>query len=199
MKKIQPWFDYSFPSHDGKSSETTKIVTRFYSTNTANIGTRNISHNGFVMPSLFIDENVKRDIASAFRDVGCCVCSVQEVGLKSKPDPVIFQFAAENDLVLVTHDFDFLNANRYALSQSGGLIHLTSALNERSGKAVTLMNAIVHDFSAVLLEQIDTWKGTAVRYKTNGEVTITTSVPQAQRDTNGKAKPPFSLTRYNPV
>ncbi len=181
MKKIHPWFDYSYAPHLSETLKTAKAVTRLYRTDVAGIPANGAQHNGHALPSLLVDENIKRDIATAFRDAGCYVLSVHDAGLKGQPDPVLFEFAAENDLVLVTHDFDFLNANKYALPQCGGLIHLPSTLNERTQRAADLMKAILFDFSALLLDQIDTWKGTAVRYKTNGEVTIITSVPEYPR------------------
>ena len=56
---------------------------------------------------LLVDENLSIRVARRLADVGHDVVHVTEVGLGNTDDPIIFDWAADEDRVVVTSDADF--------------------------------------------------------------------------------------------
>ena len=61
------------------------------------------------MPGFVIDEDMPRNTASVLRAAGYDAVDVREVGLQSRPDQEIFEYAQTNQRVIVTADKDFSN------------------------------------------------------------------------------------------
>lgn len=61
------------------------------------------------MTRLVVDENLSPRLAQGLRDRGHDAVHVNEVGLRSAPDPVIMAWAARERRAVVTQDHDFLD------------------------------------------------------------------------------------------
>lgn len=69
------------------------------------------------MLSFLADENFNNDIIRGVRrrDQGIVIVRVQDVGLSGKSDPEVLQWAAENSVVVLTHDVSTMA--KYALDR----------------------------------------------------------------------------------
>ena len=67
------------------------------------------------------DENIDPDLLTQLRrhlpDID--VIDVRDVGLESTPDPIILQWAADNERVLITHDVNSMPGFAYARVRDG--------------------------------------------------------------------------------
>jgi len=91
--------------------------------------------------NVVLDEDVHKSLAERLRDAGHTVERVVEVGLSSAEDLVIFGYAQQRQLVLITGDLGFVNA-RTITTEHWGVILLRYP-NEMRTEAI---NAEVMDF-----------------------------------------------------
>ena len=72
-----------------------------------------------------IDENLPRSIGVVFTQLGFVAEHVRDTKqLHGQPDEVIFEYATENKLVIVTRDLNFANPIRFNLSKLPGIVLL---------------------------------------------------------------------------
>lgn len=56
---------------------------------------------------LLFDENLSRTLVETLSDLYPGAAHVRNLGMKSSPDPVVWDYAAKNDFIIVTKDADF--------------------------------------------------------------------------------------------
>ena len=72
-----------------------------------------------------IDENLTASIAEPFTAKGFLTAYVGDISeLRGKPDEVIFDYAVQNDAVIVTRDRGFASILRFDLSKLQGMVLL---------------------------------------------------------------------------
>ena len=67
-----------------------------------------------------VDESVGINAARLIRDRGWNVCYVDDVGLSGRSDEEVLAFAWEEQRILLTHDFEFLDDNRFPFQRNPG-------------------------------------------------------------------------------
>jgi len=76
------------------------------------------------MHRLFIDQNVRIEVAEALRGAGHVATHASEVGLSERDDAAIFRCANEKDLAIVTFDADFAERAIWNRVPHPGIIRL---------------------------------------------------------------------------
>jgi len=71
---------------------------------------------------ILADQCVHRDVLVALKETGFKVISVREVNLQSAVDNAIYDYALNNNCVLLTFDRDFGNIMRFDIPQSSGIV-----------------------------------------------------------------------------
>lgn len=95
---------------------------------------------------LLTDENIAPHIASALRTEGWDIISVHEVSLAGKSDEIVFDFAQQENRVVVTQDLDFNTLQRLSRLTTEGLILLR--LNNPSPKTLlTLLRRFLQRYN----------------------------------------------------
>ena len=65
--------------------------------------------------TFLVDAQLPPSLAAALREGGYDAVALREVGLRDAEDPVIWQYALQNEMAIITKDEDF--AERSAISQ----------------------------------------------------------------------------------
>jgi predicted nuclease of predicted toxin-antitoxin system len=71
-----------------------------------------------------VDENMGIDVANVIRGEGFNTLFVEDVNLHGHSDEDLFGFAWKDNRVLLTHDTDFLNDQRFPLNRCPGVVVL---------------------------------------------------------------------------
>jgi predicted nuclease of predicted toxin-antitoxin system len=70
----------------------------------------------------FIDEDVPRSTTRVLRDAGFDVMNVHEAGLQGKSDDLVFEFAQNENRLLITCDMGFSNILKFPPSENQGIL-----------------------------------------------------------------------------
>jgi predicted nuclease of predicted toxin-antitoxin system len=71
-----------------------------------------------------VDESVGMDAVRLIQDRGWNVRYVDDVGLSGRSDEEVLAFAWEEQRILLTHDFEFLDDSRFPFERNPGLVVL---------------------------------------------------------------------------
>ncbi len=71
---------------------------------------------------LVVDEDIPRALGDVFGRHGYVVLDVRDIGLRSAPDEAVFEFAVEQDALLITADLAFVSPIRFELSRLRGVL-----------------------------------------------------------------------------
>ena len=71
-----------------------------------------------------IDADLPRSLADVIRRAGHEATDVRDIGLRSAKDPVIARYAREQNLCLITGDYDFADIRNYPPEQYAGIVVL---------------------------------------------------------------------------
>jgi len=74
------------------------------------------------MPRFVIDEDMPRSTGKALQDLGYEVKDIRDHGLRGMDDERIYQFAQNNQAVLITGDLGFGNILRFPIGSHYGII-----------------------------------------------------------------------------
>jgi predicted nuclease of predicted toxin-antitoxin system len=72
--------------------------------------------------AFLLDENMPKRVAHILRAAGYPAARVIEVGLRAKPDSLIFAYARSRRLIIITRDADYLDAARFRPPHAGILV-----------------------------------------------------------------------------
>ena len=92
--------------------------------------------NGFSYerkPRYLVDENLGEGSVQLLLDLKCNVKGVWEMGLVGHPDENVWRAAQKDRRILLTHDDDFLDHNRFPLVRSYGVWSYLTSL-EKNGR-----------------------------------------------------------------
>jgi predicted nuclease of predicted toxin-antitoxin system len=76
------------------------------------------------MHRLFLDQNIRIEIAEPLRKDGHTVVHATEAGLRERDDERLFRWAVENRLTLVTFDVDFADRAYWGREPHLGIVRL---------------------------------------------------------------------------
>jgi predicted nuclease of predicted toxin-antitoxin system len=82
-----------------------------------------------------VDESVGRDAVRLIQDRGWNVRYVDDVGLSGRSDEEVLAFAWEEQRILLTHDFEFLDDHRFPFQRNPGLVVLPGGIGNTLGLA----------------------------------------------------------------
>ena len=68
------------------------------------------------------DEDVPRSTARVLRDAGFDAVDVRDVGLRGKSDPEVFEYAQQDNRLLITCDMGFSNILNFPPSANHGIL-----------------------------------------------------------------------------
>lgn len=71
-----------------------------------------------------IDASVPRSAGAVLKQLGHEATDVRDAGMRDAPDDIIAAYARDNQLVLVTRDFDFADIRNYPPSLYQGIVVL---------------------------------------------------------------------------
>jgi predicted nucleic acid-binding protein len=106
-------------------------------------------------PIIIADCNIEPDIVDYLRNEGFAVVPIADTKAHGSPDAEIYAFAAQNGVMLVTHDKDFTNFGNLNLEDSPGVI----ILPQKSWK-----KALGH-FVDHMVHSVDLWRGKVGEYR----------------------------------
>ncbi len=76
------------------------------------------------MHRLFLDQNIRIEIAESLRQDGHTIVHATEVGLRERDDETVFRWAVENHLTLVSFDVDFAERAYWGREPHLGIVRL---------------------------------------------------------------------------
>ncbi len=76
------------------------------------------------MHRLFVDQNIRIEIAESLRQDGHSVVHATEAGLRERDDETLFRWAVENRLTIVTFDVDFAERGYWGRDAHCGVVRL---------------------------------------------------------------------------
>lgn len=76
------------------------------------------------MHRLFLDQNIRIEIAESLRQDGHTVVHATEAGLRVRADEFLFRWAVENGYTLVTFDADFAERAYWGREPHPGMVRL---------------------------------------------------------------------------
>ena len=79
-----------------------------------------------------VDENMGADAAEVLRQLGCWAKYVGDVGLCGRSDQDVFAYAWRKNLIILTHDSDFLDDHQFPFHRNPGVIVLPGAEGDDS-------------------------------------------------------------------
>jgi len=74
------------------------------------------------MPRFVIDEDMPRSTAGFLVEYGYEAMDIRDYGLRGSDDDVIYQFAQDNQSVIITGDMHFSNILRFPLGKHFGIV-----------------------------------------------------------------------------
>lgn len=76
------------------------------------------------MHRLFLDQNIRIEVAASLREDGHTVVHASEAGLRERDDETLFRWAVEHSFTLVTFDVDFAERAYWSRDPHFGVIRL---------------------------------------------------------------------------
>ena len=73
--------------------------------------------------SLLCDEHVRFDVINGLRVQGIDIVSVQDLGLRGRPDPEVLSAAQQSGRIVYTSDTDFVRLSNSGVPHSGVFFH----------------------------------------------------------------------------
>ena len=104
-----------------------------------------------------VDESVDPALADMLRQSGWNATHVREVGLLGHPDENVLAYAQREDLILLTHDPDFLDDRKFPPHRNPGVIVLPGAEGDRQA----ILEA-VRDLLPVVGAFREIWRATKI-------------------------------------
>lgn len=114
-----------------------------------------------------VDESVGMDAVRLIQDRGWNVCYVDDVGLSGRSDEEVLAFAWEEQRILLTHDFEFLDDSRFPFQRNPGLVVLPGGTGSTLGlaEAINGVLALIGPYSGA-------YRGYKIRITEDGVWTI---------------------------
>lgn len=101
------------------------------------------------MPKFVIDEDIPRSTSKALAQLGYEVLDIRDHGFRGAKDDQIYQFAQDNQAVLVTGDLGFGNILHFPIGSHFGIIviHFPSeiATQEVNNQVIKRLNELTSD------------------------------------------------------
>lgn len=114
-----------------------------------------------------VDESVGMDAVRLIQDRGWNVRYVDDVGLSGRSDEEVLAFAWEEQRILLTHDFEFLDDSRFPFQRNPGLVVLPGGTDSTVGLADAI-NAVL----ALIGPYFKAYRGYKIRITEDGVWTI---------------------------
>jgi predicted nuclease of predicted toxin-antitoxin system len=114
-----------------------------------------------------VDESVGMDAVRLIQDRGWNVRYVDDVGLSRRSDEEVLAFAWEEQRILLTHDFEFLDDSRFPFQRNPGLVVLPGGTDSTVGLADAI-NAVL----ALIGPYFKAYRGYKIRITEDGVWTI---------------------------
>jgi predicted nuclease of predicted toxin-antitoxin system len=159
------------------------------------------------LKGILIDYNVTpytirrlRTAQQLLKNLGYFLITIKGTQNAYDHDDKISELARRNNMMIVTHDHDFLDFQQHDLSQLKGVVVFPAANNDNDrgtnpDKLFLLQNAI-DDFVHLMLPSIPVWDGTSVFYRPDGLVTV--SSPPFRPHAPGGMLPKTATAQYWP-
>lgn len=123
-------------------------------------------------PHLLADENIGSLIAELFKLAGFEVLTAHEAKLKGCRDKIVLAFAAEHNLVLITHDKK-LACRKFALiPNSAGVVLLPAKTTKKENWLSAIIEKTIFHFSQVILPSWPSLRNISVQYGRGGNGAI---------------------------
>lgn len=90
-----------------------------------------------------IDEDLPRSTANLIQEFSHEGIDIRDVGLRGAPDAAIAQYAKNQELCLVTGDFDFANIRNYPPREYQGIVVLNIPRNATATYILNLLRAFL--------------------------------------------------------
>ena len=132
-----------------------------------------------------VDESVDPAVADMLRQSGWNATHVGEVGLLGHPDENVLAHAQREDLILLTHDPDFLDDRKFPPHRNPGVIVLPGAQGNRRA----ILEA-VRDLLPVVGAFREIWRATKIVITHDGTWTVDTFDKDLGRMTRTKYRFP---------
>jgi len=114
-----------------------------------------------------VDESVGMDAVRLIQDRGWNVCYVDDVGLSGRSDEEVLAFAWEEQRILLTHDFEFLDDSRFPFQRNPGLVVLPGGTGSTLGLAEAINGVL-----ALIGPCSEAYRGYKIRITEDGVWTI---------------------------
>jgi len=114
-----------------------------------------------------VDESVGMDAVRLIQDRGWNVCYVDDVGLSGRSDEEVLAFAWEEQRILLTHDFEFLDDSRFPFQRNPGLVVLPGGTDSTVGLADAINGVL-----ALIGPYSEAYRGYKIRITEDGVWTI---------------------------
>ena len=114
-----------------------------------------------------VDESVGMDAVRLIQDRGRNVRYVDDVGLSGRSDEEVLAFAWEEQRILLTHDFEFLDDSRFPFERNPGLVVLPGGTDStvELAEAINGVLALIGPYSKA-------YRGFKIRIAEDGVWTI---------------------------
>ncbi|MBI1851588.1 MAG: DUF5615 family PIN-like protein [Planctomycetes bacterium] len=136
-----------------------------------------------------IDESLGIGTAETLRAARWNVKYVDDVALRGHPDEDVFAFAQRKDLILLTHDADFLDDCRFPPHRNPGIVVLPGG----SGEEKILLRALGGMLS-VVGKYREAWRFSKVVVGSNGDMLVSSQ----DRSTGAMKKDRYRFTKSGP-
>ena len=90
-----------------------------------------------------LDEDLPRSAADLVRRLGHHAVDVRDVGLRGETDRQIISYAREQDLCLITGDYDFADTRSYPPSEHCGIVVLRIRRGSTARSILALLEAFL--------------------------------------------------------
>ena len=114
-----------------------------------------------------VDESVGMDAVRLIQDRGWNVRYVDDVGLSGRSDEEVLAFAWEEQRILLTHDFEFLDDSRFPFQRNPGLVVLPAGTDSTLGLADAINGVL-----ALIGPYSKAYRGYKIRITEDGVWTI---------------------------
>ena len=120
-------------------------------------------------PRFLVDENLGSEVTELLKRSGWNATDVFELGINGQPDENVFSTARREDRILLTHDRDFLDNQRFSPQLNPGLVVLPGANGDRRA----IVNAL-DELLAVIGETRNLWRAAKIEISSESEWTVLT-------------------------
>jgi len=148
---------------------------------------------------LFIDINVTAMTTRYLQNAGFHTVPLNENVTRYAVDEDVFKYAWQEGAIIITHDKDFLNAERFNYLYSGGVVILPTPMENgvsHTPKSCPAIKAALDHFILNLPHQICGWIYIKVaEYGREGELRLYPNAPSRPIG-EGKYRPEVAISRY---